>query len=98
MLPHICVSIPLYLWLHTIIYTCSSQGFQLVVNPSSRGQGEDSLFSLHTALLRLKEDIEGPRGRRRTHNHIVVKMSLGRVFQKVELTHPDMVISIYKAK
>ena len=64
------------------------------------GGGHDSVFSLHQAINEQREAIYSKtkfkRGRR--HGDIVAKFSLGRVFHKVELTYPDLVISIYKSK
>ena len=65
-----------------------------------RAGGHDSVFSLHAAINEQREAIysktKSRRGRR--HGDIVAKFSLGRVFHKVELTYPDLVISIYKSK
>ena len=65
-----------------------------------RAGGHDSVFSLHQAITEQREAIysktKSRRGRR--HGDIVAKFSLGRVFHKVELAYPDLVISIYKSK
>ena len=65
-----------------------------------RASGLDSVFSLHQAINEQREAIysktKSRKGRR--HGDITAKFSLGRVFHKVELTYPDLVISIYKSK
>lgn len=67
---------------------------------SSRAGGHDSIFSLNQAIVEQREAIysksRSKRGRR--HGDIVARFSLGRVFHKVELAYPDLVISIYKSK
>ena len=75
-----------------------------MVGGDSRGRmrtgGHDSVFSLHQAIKEQKEAIysktKSRRGRR--HGDIAARFSLGRVFHKVELAYPDLVISIYKSK
>ena len=59
------------------------------------GWGQSSVFSLHNALLEMQQSGKSSSRQNRT---IVVKMSLGRVFHKIDLAHPDMIISIYRAK
>ncbi len=72
------------------------QGFQLVFS-SSHGREQGSLFSLHQALTELEESIEKKKKKRR-HGSIVVKMGLGRLFQKIELSYPSIHVSIYRLK
>lgn len=74
-----------------------SQGFQLVFDLDSRRLGQSSIFSLHEALWEMQDTIKSTK-RHRQHETIVVKMSLGRFFQKIDLNYPDMLISRYKAK
>lgn len=76
-----------------------SQGFQLVFDLDSRRWGQSSIFSLHEALTEMQDTINIKSTKRhRQHETIVVKMSLGRFFQKIDLNYPDMLISRYKAK
>lgn len=63
-----------------------------------RAGGHDSVFSLHQAIEQQKEAIYSKTKSRRGRRDIVAKFSLGRVFHKVELAYPDLVISIYKSK
>ena len=91
------------------------QGFQLVFDlkesseqkkksSGSRWSGKNSLvsiYALHQALSKLKEEVTQTSNRGRltiTGGSIVVKLSLGKVFQKLELAYPDIYIHIYKQK
>ena len=89
------------------------QGFQLVfdvprdktaVGGDSRGRlragVHDSVFSFHQAIVEQREAIyhKTESNRRHRQGAIVARFSLGRVFHKVELAYPDLVISIYKSK
>ena len=80
-----------------LILVFQFQGFQLVFDQTSHVAGQDSLFSLHKALAELETAIGEQKELRRPVG-IVVKMSLGRFCQKVELTYPDIHIHIYRAK
>ena len=72
-----------------------SKGFQLVFDLDNGGWGQTSVFSLHKALLEMQQSGKSSRKQNKT---VVVKMSLGRVFHKIDLAYPDMFISIYRAK
>ena len=90
------------------------QGFQLVFDfkegtepkksTGSRWSGKTnltSIYALHQALSDLKEDLNRKSSRGRvtnTRGSIVVRLSLGKVFQKIELAYPDIYIYIYKQK
>lgn len=83
------------------------QGFQLVFeDPRDKRGGSrarvgcyDNIFSLQQAIDELSEEIKSKSKRvRRRPVQIVARFSLGRVFHKVELAYPDLVISIYKSK
>ena len=63
----------------------------------SQGWGQSSIFSLHEALREMQDAIKSAKRHRRQET-IVVKMSLGRFFQKIDLTYPDMLISRYRTK
>ena len=78
-----------------VSYVTFSQGFQLVFDLDNGGWGQSSVFSLHNALLEMQQSGKSSSRQNRT---IIVKMSLGRVFHKIDLAHPDMIISIYRAK
>lgn len=75
--------------------------------PKTKGKdSESSVFSLHKSLQELSEatsqsessDLGKSRKRKTRFKDISVKLSLGRVFQKVELNYPDIIIWIYRPK
>ena len=90
------------------------KGFQLVFDPKDTmnnglrwsGKNEsqqNSLFALHKALTEQKKLLskKTPRkgkGLRGGSRDISVKLGLGKVFQKLSLTFPDIYITIYKQK
>ena len=89
---------------HTHTHT-HTQGFQLVIEPKpGRSGSEESLFSLYHSLKELNEmtsQTSAPGSRtkkKRRFQDVSVKLSLGRVFQKVELNYPDLIIWIYRPK
>lgn len=73
---------------------------------SSRWSGQNSvslvsISALHTALSKQKEALDNKSKDGKvsiTGGSITVRLSLGKVFQKLELAYPDIYIHIYKQK
>lgn len=56
------------------------------------------MADLHRALNKLKKTVSEKTKKSRPLAKIIVKLSLGKVFQKLELQYPDIYIHIYKQK
>jgi hypothetical protein len=95
---------------HQSLAILPPQGFQLVFDfksqsgPTSSGSlwsgqsGLSSVSALHEALSNQKKMLAQKEKRSFAGGPITVRLSLGKVFQKLELIYPDIYIYIYKQK